>query len=381
MSNKEICRERIEKLCRRLEEDGIGASVIEDNEAGRTANIRYLSGMNGDALLFVIPKGPGKDRTVLLPWDVILAEKTAWADEIIPYTECGRVFENALKIVLKKEGVPAGTKVELPSNLSHPRFEKVKELDWNFICRENGTYSYLSDLRMIKNEEEIRLIKEGCRLTNRLLEELEMEIRKDELRTEIDVALFIERRSRTLGCEGPGFETICAGPGRSWGIHAFPLFTAGEFATRGLSLVDFGVSYCGYSTDITASFIRGPLSRKQKEMVRLVEEAHYAAAEILKPGVTTMQTAGRVAEIFEAEGWVMPHALGHAVGLEVHENPILRSERGPDTVLEPGMFLTLEPGLYDAREGGVRLENDFLITETGAECLTKSRIITLPDRI
>ncbi|MBI9101982.1 MAG: aminopeptidase P family protein [Spirochaetales bacterium] len=375
---KIIYGRRIEKICRYLEKENIAAAVIEDKEGSRTANLRYLSGMPMDALLFIIPgKGAGReDKSILVPWDEILAGKIACADEIIGYTEFDRLFENAVSKLLEKEGIPAGSRVELPSALPHHSFVNFSGME--YLCRKTGFESNLAALRMVKDEEELAIIREGSRLTNRLLDELEMAVKKGEIHTEIDIALFIERRSRTLGCEGTGFETIAAGPDRSWGIHAFPLYTAGPFATKGMSLVDFGVNYKGYTTDITASFVKGPLSEKQEEMISLVEKAYTASSEMLAPGVTTMAVADKATDVFKKGGWVMPHALGHSYGLDVHEAPTLRNGKDP-VVLEAGMVVTIEPGLYHEAEGGVRWENDFLITETGSECLTNSKIFHLID--
>ena len=89
------------------------------------------------------------------------------------------------------------------------------------------------------------------------------------------------------------------------------------------------------------------------------------------------QAALRVDKIFSEAKMKMPHSLGHGTGLEIHEEPFVRSRASLDDVFLPGMIVTLEPGLYDAECGGVRLENDILITEDGNEVLTKSRIVRL----
>ncbi len=382
MQNKQTFDRRINKICRLLKKDNIKAAFIEDAEGSRTANLRYLSGMPSDSLLFIIPgDDPEKNRTVLIPWDSIMADKMAAADKIIPYSDFGRQIENAVAGIIEMENLPRDCRIEAPSNLTVHKFEKLKKSlpEYELFCREAGTYRYLADMRMVKDDEEIELIRKGSMYTNRLLEELELGIRKGELTSEIDVALFLERRSRTLGCEGMGFETIAAGPGRSWGIHAFPLFTANPFATKGFSISDFGVNFKGYVTDVTVSFIKGPFSRVQTQMIELVEKAYNSAAELLAPGVSSSAVAEKVTEIFKSANWTMPHSLGHGFGIDVHEAPYLRNGSENSIKLKPGMVFTLEPGLYHEKWGGIRWENDFLITRGGSECLTKSRIIRLPD--
>ncbi len=196
--------------------------------------------------------------------------------------------------------------------------------------------------------------------------------------SEIDIAMFIETESRQRGAEGTGFPTIAAGPNRSHNIHAFPNYTGGEFATEGLSILDFGILFEGYTTDVTCTVVRGTPSGRQEHLCGLVLEAYETAAKMLKPGAAVSGIAHSAEELFAREGLQMPHSLGHGIGLAAHEAPVLKSSGKEDTVLKAGMVITLEPGLYDPDAGGVRLENDFLITPDGAEELTISRIYTLP---
>ncbi|MDR1893313.1 MAG: Xaa-Pro peptidase family protein [Spirochaetales bacterium] len=353
-------------------------AVIEDFEERRDSSLRYLTGMPQDAILFLFP-GPGEGRTVLIPWDEILAEKYAQVDEVIPYGRYERRFPQALKDQFVRAGLKAGSPVELPPGIPIWRMKALREAlpEAEFSCRAAGLSDKISRLRMIKDKTELEIIRQGAVFTNRLIIELEMEIRKGNLRTEMDAALFLERRSRTLGCDGLGFPTLAAGPGRSWGIHAFPPYTAGEFGGNGFSLIDFGVSYRGYITDVTVSLVKGRLSKAQEEMLTLVEGAYTQCAEMFKPGGSTQGIALRAAEIFSSRGWTMPHGLGHSFGIDCHEQPFLSVDKERDTELKPGMVMTLEPGLYHQEWGGLRWENDFLITKDGAECLTTSRIIRL----
>jgi len=213
--------------------------------------------------------------------------------------------------------------------------------------------------------------------TDQLMDMVEKEIAAGMLSTELDVALFLEREARRMGAEGMGFETLAAGPGRSFGIHAFPAFTSGPFANAGLSILDFGARFEGYTSDVTMSFVSDVLSQEQKTMIDLVEEAHRIAVEACGPGVPLLKVATLVDDLFKKAGWFMPHSLGHGIGLDAHEAPMLSMRASPEALLQPGHIVTIEPGLYHPEFGGVRLENDVLITETGAEVLTHSRIVRL----
>lgn len=199
---------------------------------------------------------------------------------------------------------------------------------------------------------------------------------KSEL-TETDIALFIETEGRKLGAEGTGFETLAASPERSFSIHPFPSYSDKTAPAEGLTIIDFGHKYSGYTSDVTTTAACGRLTERQEKMISLVEEAVSAFESILAPGLSTVELTESVTSIFEKNGFTMPHALGHGIGLDVHESPVLKSIKETETFLKPGMVLAIEPGIYCPESGGVRLENDYLITETGFEKLTNSKIIRL----
>jgi len=125
------------------------------------------------------------------------------------------------------------------------------------------------------------------------------------------------------------------------------------------------------------SFADDSINEQQKTMIKLVEEAHRRAIEACGPGVPLLRVASIVDEYFMKAGWYMPHSLGHGIGLDAHEAPSLSMRVAPDAVLEPGNIVTIEPGLYHPQWGGVRLEDDVMITESGVAVLTHSRIVRL----
>jgi Xaa-Pro dipeptidase len=205
---------------------------------------------------------------------------------------------------------------------------------------------------------------------------LEKNVRDGLLKTESDVALFIEAKAREYGCEGTGFETLAAGPERSFGIHAFPAYTAAPFGGKGLSILDFGLKYSGYTSDVTMTFARS-VSPQQEEQLALTEEAYRLALSLAKDGVLARDIGKAVDSFYAKAKRTLPHGLGHGVGLEIHEEPRLNGRDDNNWVLKTGMIFTIEPGIYDPQTGGCRLENDVLLTANGAEVLTKSRIVRL----
>ncbi|HEY9594018.1 MAG TPA: M24 family metallopeptidase, partial [Spirochaetia bacterium] len=244
-----------------------------------------------------------------------------------------------------------------------------------------GFESFPGAARTVKDATEIRSIERAAEITNEILEMIRAMLSRpggaDGVR-EIDIAQLIQREALARGAEGLGFETLAAGPARSWGIHAFPSSSAGPFATEGLSILDFGVMVDGYTSDVTLTVARGRLSREQERLVSLVEEAYGVAMEAAQPGATPQAVAARVDQVFTAAGVRMPHSLGHGIGIETHENPVLRTAGDVNEApLSEGMVFTIEPGLYDPKLGGVRWENDVLITAKEARVLTRAEIIRI----
>jgi len=368
-------QKRREKIYEWMAREGISLVMMEDTEGHRNPALRWLCGQPSDALLFL----SADKQSFLVPWDINMANLLANADTIIPYGEFERRPVKALKGALQRMKIPVGSKIEIPGTTSYPRFLNYVEemIDYDVICREGGVWTEIEKSRAIKDEDEIKIYRKVCALTDEITNGIEKLLKSGKLKTEADVALYIESEGRKRGCEGTGFDIIAAGPERSFGIHAFPSYTGGAFGGKGFSILDFGLKYTGYTSDITLTFVRGPLTKAQEKMLSLVEKAYKLAHSMLKGGVPARDVGIAVDTYFGRHKKVMPHGLGHGIGLEAHEAPSLRSRADNDWILEPGMILTIEPGLYDPVHGGCRLENDFLITEKGAEILTDSRIIWL----
>ena len=373
-------KNRINTLCEWMQSEKLNAVVFEDAENRRSQDIRYLTGMDSDAVLIIFYDG----KTTLIPWDMILAEKTAEADNIIAYSDFDRNPVTAVSTLCREQFL--GGKIEISSRTPFLLYNELKSemSNFNIICRGDGLAEKLLDMRSVKDESEIELYRKAGKMTDKLIDAIEAGFRDGKIKTEIDAAMLIESESRRLGADGSSFETLAAGPSRSWGIHCVPSYSAGPIGCKkddgsgGLSIIDCGLKLDGYATDITLTICRGDLSKKQQQMVELVQKAHSIGAEAGKISeVSGKAVAGAVDEYFAAYDWTMPHSLGHGIGLDVHEAPTLKNHLLYDKPLKPGSIFTIEPGLYDAEAGGVRLENDYLMTEHGAEALTSSRILML----
>ncbi|MBQ9539157.1 MAG: aminopeptidase P family protein [Treponema sp.] len=376
---EKIFKERRDKLVSYLKEHSLAAVIFEDSEDRRDVSIRYFTGHPSDALLLLRADG----YECLCPWDENLAAQRAHIGKILPYTNFDRAAEKAIPALLKDACCPAGAVVSFSPEISYSNFQKyTKALSdspgaWKLDCSDDSVHSYVLSLRSRKDEYEIHCTRQAARITDAMTEFIWKKVQSGEFACESDVALYIEKQLRADGCERTSFDTLAAGPDRSFAIHAFPGYTGGAWGTRGLSILDFGVCYEGYASDCTITMARGPLSNEQEEILDLVEQAAAECRKLYIPGGKVLDAARKADEVFAAAGRSMPHGLGHGTGLEIHEKPFVSKRSDESILFEPGNIVTLEPGLYDPKLGGVRLENDVLITDTANEILTRSKIFRL----
>lgn len=186
---------------------------------------------------------------------------------------------------------------------------------------------------------------------------------------ELELAAEIEYRMKRLGASGAAFETIVASGPRSALPHARP--SPRKLRRNEFVVVDMGAILGHYCCDLTRTVYLGKPTRRARLWHRAVQEAHQAAAAALRPGATAGsidEAARAVLRKNDLDGLFI-HGTGHGLGLEVHEEP--RLGRGGKAILEAGNVVTIEPGVYLAGYGGIRIEDDYLITSRGAERLTK----------
>ena len=371
-----IYAQRKIKLSDYLQKENLGCCVFIDNEEHRDPALNYFSGHSSDAILLIFSDG----YSILIPWDENLAKQNATFDKLIPFTRYKCKDIEATKAALNLGGShKCSDKVELPTALTYPEYLRFVDALNMYQCRctEHGAHEYVKELRMIKDEYEIECTKEAARIGDLIIDKIEEEIKNNSIQTEMDVALLIERECRIHGCQRTGFDTLAAGPSRSFAIHAFPGYTSAKWPDDGLSILDFGVVYNGYTSDTTVTVAKGQLSEDQEKQLELVQTAYDECLKLYTKEHTIVEAAKKADSVFAKAKMKMPHSLGHAIGLEIHEAPRVSTKTDNSLKFQPGMILTLEPGLYDAKNGGCRLENDILITEDGNQVISNSRIIRI----
>ncbi len=223
--------------------------------------------------------------------------------------------------------------------------------------------------RMVKDEDEIRLIRAAARLGARLFDRV-LEVLRPGV-AETQVAAEMEYAARSEGAEGMSFPTIVASGPRSALPHARA--SATPIPRRTFVVCDFGVILCGYCSDRTRTVFVGRPNGDARRVYDAVRRAQLAALAAVKPGVSANDIDQVSRKVLQKEGLAkyFTHSTGHGVGLEIHEGPRLAA--GQTEVLKPGMVITIEPGVYVPGRWGVRIEDMVVVTASGCETLAPSR--------
>ncbi len=224
----------------------------------------------------------------------------------------------------------------------------------------------LSNLRLIKDEDELGILERAALSGCALFEELLPKIRSGV--SEASIAAQLEFAARNAGAEAMSFETIVASGKRSALPHGHA--STALLPRNGFVTLDFGIILDGYCSDMTRTVFVGKPSRRQRFAYDSVLEAQQAAVEAVRPDVTCAEVDEAARSILRKAGLAdyFTHSTGHGVGLEIHEIP--RIAAGQTTRLQPGMVITIEPGIYIAGEFGIRIEDMVAVTDRNGKVLT-----------
>jgi Xaa-Pro aminopeptidase len=255
------------------------------------------------------------------------------------------------------------------------RTASARELSLGF----RPTSGIVEKARAVKDDAEIDALREAARRLTPVAQAAFSMVRPGV--SERAVAARIENAMREAGYERAAFDTIVAsGPN-----GALPHHRAGDrkFETGDLVVLDFGGVLDGYCSDLTRTVAVAPPSAEAQRVFAAVREAQQAAIEAVRPGVATTDVDRAARRVLETHGLgeAFGHGTGHGLGLDVHEEPRVTRPRADvaPVPLEPGMVFTIEPGAYLPGWGGVRIEDDVLVTEHGCDVLTSVSYALIPD--
>jgi Xaa-Pro aminopeptidase len=346
--------DRRQKLRRQIRQEGLDGLLVTS-----FINVTYLTGFTGDDSYLLLTTAD----------DLVISDQryTTQLEEECPGLELAirgpgtNMLEFTTKTLekanLKRLGVEADSMtVGLCNALAEalPKVELVPTSGW------------VEELRIVKDKSEIDRTRRACDLARRAFEVVRAKLTPE--MTEQQVSNELEYQARQFGAKRMSFETIVAVGPRAALPHARP--TARKIGESDFTLIDWGVDEGLYMSDLTRVLATDKISPKLRKLYGVVLKAQLAGIDAVRPGATCEQVDRAARDVIEQAGYgkQFGHGLGHGLGLEIHEAP--RLAQGQDRELKPGMIVTVEPGIYFPGWGGIRIEDDVLVTRDGHEVLT-----------
>ncbi|HJQ20249.1 MAG TPA: aminopeptidase P family protein [Gemmatimonadaceae bacterium] len=340
--------------------DGITAAHLDGLLITSAANVQYLSGFSGSSALLVVT---ARDTILITDfrYQTQAAEEVGALARIViePQSLWTGLWQNLAQLgYVQVAGFES-------AHLMHRDFQRLLEAGSRWQWRP--TVDLVEALRERKDATELVHIRAAVAAAEHALELATPQFCVD--MTELDVAAVLEGELRRAGSDGFAFPTIVASGPNSALPHARP--SARRLERGDFLLVDFGARVDGYCSDITRTFVIGRPTAEQRELYDIVREANARAVRAVRAGITGRDADGLARGYIQDRGYgdLFGHSLGHGIGLEVHEAP--RLAKSAESLLVDGAVVTVEPGIYRAGWGGVRIEDDVHLSANGAEVLTR----------
>jgi len=350
-----MSREKIQAVQKQLLQENLDGFIVS-----RPISIRYLSGFTGSTAILIIRPNAAyfltdfryKDQShQQVKGAKIIITKNEVINEIKELTQ---FHGKNLRYGFESEFLTCYNQQRLQTNLKGTLLIP--------------TTDFIEKFAIIKDADEIEMIEKAASITDtafeRILGYIKPGLRENEVRAELEYQMMV------LGSEMPAFETIIASGRRSalpHGVASTKKIAYGDFVT-----FDFGAQVGGYVADFTRTIVIGKANDKQKKIYNIVLKAQEAAIRKVKPGVAGKTLDKTARDIIEKAGFgkYFGHGLGHGIGIYVHSKPSL-SSRSTD-IMKKGMVFTIEPGIYLPGWGGVRIEDDVVVTATSCRVLNRS---------
>jgi Xaa-Pro aminopeptidase len=347
--------DRIKRLQKILKDENLDAFLIT-----YLPHVRYLSGYTGSNGIMVITLNSSSFLT-----DFRYKEQSKKQVKGSKITVVERDLYSGLTDIpgLKAQRIKLGYQAEF---VSCKVYRQLKTFLPN--CLLVPMEQCVEVLTVTKDRDEIEKIKKAAEITDLVFAEILDIIRPGTV--ELDLAAEIEYRMKGFGSSTPYYETIIASGKRAalpHGIASKKKIQKGDFVT-----MDFGAVWDGYTADLTRTVMVGKATQRQKAIYNTVFKAQHYAISRVKAGIKACDLDRVARDIIKKSGYskYFGHGLGHGIGLLIHDNPAINPTS--QLVLEPGMVITVEPGIYIPNWGGVRIEDDVLVTQRGNEVLTNS---------
>lgn len=346
--------DRLTKVRDKFNELGVDGLLITNSK-----NRRYMTGFTGTSGIVMISSTKAVFITDFRYMEQ--AKNQVQNYEIVQHK--GPIHEEVAKLV-KDLGI------------KHLGFEQDEMTFGTFKIYENAVSAkmvpisgVIEKLRLIKTDLELQILKEAAAIADQAFDHIIKVIKPGV--NELEVSNELEFFMRKKGATSSSFDTIVASGFRSalpHGVASDKVIKAGELVT-----LDFGAYYKGYCSDMTRTVGVGEISDVLKSIYDIVLQSQLLGMNGIKAGMTGKQADALTRDYITAKGYgeYFGHSTGHGIGLDIHEGPALSVKS--DTLLEPGMVVTVEPGIYLEGVGGVRIEDDIVITKDGNIALTHSQ--------
>lgn len=342
---------RLDKFLSKLTQQGLDGFLVTGEK-----NIYYLTGFWGSAGTVFI----SRNRRIFVTDSryILIARQVIKDDfEVVDNRDALGVIRD----LIKDEGLGI---IGFDNQVSYAYYQALTTAFEGYELKPVG--NFVEELRQIKDEQEMAIIRQACRISDQAFTDVLDFIKPG--KTELEVATFLDFRMRELGASGLSFDTIVASGYRS----AMPHGRASDkvIATGESLTLDFGCVFEHYASDMTRTIHIGQTTDQEREIYGVALRANAALIERARAGMSFKDFDGVPRGIIADAGYGanFTHGIGHGMGLDVHEEPFFRGEG----VLQVGMVVTDEPGIYLDGRYGVRIEDDLYITETGCEVLTKA---------
>jgi Xaa-Pro dipeptidase len=350
----------------------LGAAIKKAGLAGLALNpgpsLRYITGLefhlSERPVIGIFT--PSSLMTLILPeLEAMKTEGVGYKIETISYPEDPTMWPKAIEKGVKAarlDGDTIGVEA-LSFRVLELRFLEAAMPNANIVTAQE----IVASLRMRKDADELACMRATADIAQKALQEalpkIKIGMTEQEAATEISTQLFRHGSGSTL----PFPPIMSSGP-NSANPHAFP--SERTLADGDLLVIDWGASVEGYFSDITRTFAVGEVEEEYAKIHQIVQDANAAARAVVKPGVTCAAVDKAARGVIEKAGYgdYFIHRTGHGLGMEGHEEPYMRA--GNQMKLEPGMTFTIEPGIYLPGRGGVRIEDDVVVTEDGMASFT-----------